>query len=133
MLFVWMTMGAAVAGSTLNVETMSMDGLELRELSCELEKAPMLGAIVVAGALAAQKDALTACGPDGQAFRVQWTWAAVTTATVTASSLPDTDSCVTEAIGKVPPALPGKCTAVILTGPVEVAEAARSKLVTPTE
>lgn len=127
MLGAWLVT-AAFAGGTVDVESLSVDGLELRELSCTLDKAPLLGPLVVGAALAAQKDALHACAPEGHAFRVEWTWSDRTSASVTAASAKGADDCVKAALEKMPPALTGRCTAVVLTGPTEAAEKARAGL-----
>lgn len=121
---------SAQAGSTLNVASLSVDGLEVRDLSCALDKAPLLGAIVVVAALASQKEALTACGPEGAAFATRFSWTDRTTATVTSASN-GKGSCIEAAMAKIPADLSGSCSVVLLTGPTPAAEAARQKLSPP--
>lgn len=127
MLGAWLVT-AALAGGTVEVESLSVDGLELRELSCALDRAPLLGPLVVGASLAAQKEALDACAPAGHAFRVAWTWSDTTTASVGAASTKGAEDCVRTALEKMTPALTGRCTAVVLTGPTEAAEKARAAL-----
>ena len=117
----------AHAGSTLNVGSMSVDGLEVRDLACTLDKAPLLGAVVVVGALASQAEALNACAPEGAAYKAKFTWTTATASEVTAASKTN-HTCVTAALDKVPAALKGTCTVTILAGDKAKAEAAKAKL-----
>lgn len=125
----WWLSALAFAGGTVEVGSLSVDGLELRDLSCQLDGGMLFGPLTVAAALAQAKPALDACGPDGQAFRVGFTWSGESKVEVEASSATDkAAACVRAAIASVPPVARGKCTIVVLTGPTSAAEAARSRL-----
>jgi hypothetical protein len=128
----WMLMtaaSAAFAGGSLSVASLSVDGLELRDLTCTLERQILLGPVTVAAALASQKPALDACGPEGQAFRVAFRWTGEAAVAVEAGTgAPAASACVQKVLAAVAPPVAGVCTIVVLTGPKEAAEAARTKL-----
>jgi hypothetical protein len=123
----------AGAGTVLNVDTLAVNGFEVRTLSCDLPSAGFLASIGIVTALAGQKSALDACAPEGQAFRVSWTWAGgVTTATaILGSSSPARDACVADVLKQVAPSQDGTCSAVLLAGEAAAAGAAADKLAAP--
>lgn len=108
-----------IAAMTLNVESMNVDGLEVRQLQCELEDGGLLASMLVVGALSQHKAALDACAPEGAAFKTTWTWAAGQTSGVSVdlSSKPAKNACVTKVLGdQVQAPVTGTCSAVILVG-----------------
>jgi len=130
-LVVWALLaGTAVAGTTVRVESMTVNGLEVRSLACELKGSALLGVMQVVASLAEQKRALDACVPAGGAFLVRWTWAGrkAKDVTVEKASHPDRADCVSAALGKTKSDLGGTCTAVVLVGKSAAARAAADAL-----
>ena len=108
-----------IAAMTLNVGSMNVDGLEVRDLQCELEDGGLLASMLVVGALSQHKAALDACAPEGAAFKTTWTWASGQTSGVSVdqSSKPAKNACVTKILDdQVQAPVTGTCTAVILVG-----------------
>ena len=116
----------AWAGSTIQVEQMNIDGVEVRSLRCDLEKGGLMASMTVVAAIAGQKAALDACAPAGAASQVKWTWAAGATSgvSVVQSSAPETAGCVNKAMTTITTDIVGTCEAVIFSGPAEAAAAA---------
>ena len=112
---------------TVGIDTMTVDGQEVRALSCTLESGGLFAVAGVVGSLAAQKTALDACLPSGGAFEVEWSWVAGKTATqkVLKASTASASTCVQGALGKTTSGVNGTCKAVLLLGePVAAAAAA---------
>ena len=124
----WWSWTPALAGGTLSVDSLSVDGLELRAMSCTLDQQLLLGPVTVAAALASQKAALDACAPGGEAFQVTFQWASPPSATVDRASAKSAAPCVQKALAAVAPPVAGTCTVVVLTGPTPAAEAARERM-----
>jgi len=120
----------AHAGSTIEVNQMAVDGVEVRSLRCELEKGGLMASLTVVSAIAGQKAALDACAPPRAATQVKWTWAGGATADVKVvqSSAPETAACVNQAMSTIATNIVGACEAVILSGPTEAAQAAAGAL-----
>ncbi|HEY3351605.1 MAG TPA: hypothetical protein VGQ83_00020 [Polyangia bacterium] len=120
----------AGAGSTLKADRLSVNGLEVRQLSCTLEKADFFALMTVVGALAKQKDALDACAPAGAAFRVEWQWAKgkAKGAKVAQSSKAGANKCVAAAVLKTSAATDGSCAGTILVGEAKAAGKAADAL-----
>lgn len=115
----------AQAATHITVGSLTVDGLNVRELDCTLEGGGLLAQIVVVGGLATQRQALDACAPEGAAFKVGWTWAEGVTSKVTVDDGPDkARSCVAAAVGAVEAPMAGRCSAVLLVGDLSAAEAA---------
>ena len=115
----------ARAGATIQVDQMTIDGVDVRALRCELEKGGLMASVSVVAAVAGQKAALDACAPTGAASQVKWTWAGGATSSVhvAQSSAPETAACVNQAMSTITTDVVGVCEAVILSGPTEAAEA----------
>lgn len=109
---------AFIPGADLTVGSIAADGLELRDLMCDVTGGmPMLGALVIAGTLAKQKRALDKCAPAGQAFAVTWTFTAGKARDITASGGSNTaNACVTKAVARTAATLDGRCGAIVLVG-----------------
>ena len=120
----------AASKTRVSVESMTVDGQEVRGLSCDLDDGGMFAVMAVVGALAKKKKALDACAPGGAAFRVTWAWAGGKTAdaAVAASSLPKKDACVTAALKQASSGPEGTCEAVVLVGAAEAARKAADGL-----
>ncbi|MCB9673410.1 MAG: hypothetical protein H6734_28360 [Alphaproteobacteria bacterium] len=138
----WLALGSVGWAGTLEVSSMSVNDLELRDLSCTLDPkmaeehgqavATALAPVAIAGALSAGKPELDACAPEGHAFRATLRWTDVAAASVDASSASaDAATCVQRVLGAIVPPIRGTCSVVLLTGPKEAAEAARAKLPAP--
>ncbi len=124
-------LAAAPVGATtrVNMESTKVDGMEMRKLSCELEKAGFMAMMQVLAALKEQKKALDACVPKGKgaAFSTRWAWAGgeVSEAEVVGTTYSEGRVCVAKALRTMKSALVGKCTAIMLVGePKEAAAAA---------
>ncbi|MED5369997.1 MAG: hypothetical protein VX899_03200 [Myxococcota bacterium] len=117
--------GVAYAAASVNIASMDVDGVRIRDLSCELSSGGgIMGGMVVASTLAGQKTALDACAPEGGAFKAEWTWTEGSTKVDKVTGVPEKGAaCVKEALGPMQSASTGTCTAVVLIGPNEVAEA----------
>lgn len=116
---------ALAAEASLAVDSLTVDGQEVRALSCTLREPDLVALLTVVGALAQQKAALDACAPRGAAFRVRWTWGAKTAAKVEAARAPKAaEACVARALERTRgPA--GACGAIVLAGdPAAAAKAA---------
>lgn len=125
---------ATLAAGDLNVESMSVDGLEVRNLACTLEEVNFLSGMMTVAALAARKADFDACAPEGAAFTVRWTRGEKGNleATVLGSSKPAANACMQKALVKASGDLKGTCTTTILAGePGAAASAAAALLATP--
>jgi len=128
-------LGSALASTTIQVESMTVDGQEVRELECELEKGGLFAAAAVVGALAKQKGTLDACMPSGGAARVAWVWAAGSVKSASVSQVSDDrhKACVTEALRGMGAPMGGSCKALLLIGPAAAAKEAAERLAPATE
>ncbi len=120
---------AARATTRVNMESTKVDGMEMRKLSCELEKAGFMAMMQVLAALKEHKKALDACVPKGRgaAFSTRWVWAGgkVAKAEVVGTTYSEGRVCVAKALQAMKSKLVGTCTAVFLVGePKQAAEAA---------
>ncbi len=116
---------AFVADANLTVGSIAADGLELRDLMCQVTGGmPMLGALVIAGSLAKQRRALDRCAPAGQAFAATWTFVGGKTRDVAATGgTPAANTCVAKALARTVATLEGRCGAIVLVGKLAGAEA----------
>jgi hypothetical protein len=121
----------ALAGVAVSVDRLTVDGLELRTLRCDLTSGGLLAPVAVAGALAAQRPALDACAPTGAAFELSWTWGPTPAHKVVRSSLPAADACVAKALAAAKPAATGTCSGVVLVGDPAAAAKAADALAAP--
>lgn len=122
---------ARAGGATrVSVESLNVDGVEVRDLACELDEGGMFAVMAVVGALAKQKKALDACAPAGAAFHTTWTWSGGKTAAVEVkrSSLPPKDACVARALRAAGSGPAGTCEAIVLAGAAKGAQAAADEL-----
>jgi len=124
--------GTTRAETTVAVSELTVDGLRVLNLDCSLENTGLLAAANVVSALAQQDHAFDACFPEGTAFSVQWTWGAVSNASVLSSDHPEANDCIQAALAQTTFSLNGQCTAVILVGDEEAAAAAAATLLSAT-
>jgi hypothetical protein len=122
---------------TVNVNSLVVDGLEVRALQCSLAAGGLLAPVLVVGTLAQNKPALDACAPAGAAVDVTWRWEVGATRDVKSSAgpTPTVDACVTTVMSGLAPAqasLVGTCTARVLIGdPVAAKAAADARAAAP--
>ena len=119
--------------SDLNVGSLSVDGLEVRDLACTMDQVNFMTGMQTVAALAARKADFDACAPEGAAFAVKWTWGSKGTADVGVvnSSKTTANACIQKALVKASSSLTGKCTAVILAGDATAAATAAAALAPP--
>lgn len=120
--------GMALANTTVQVGSMSADGLEIRDLDCSLESGGLFASALVVASLAEHKDALDACAPQGGAFAASWSWGAGSTSEVSSGVPESGNRCVQKALQATQTDLKGQCTAVVLVGEPEGALAAYQAL-----
>jgi len=120
----------AHAGASITVEDITVDGVTVKTMQCELTQGGLMAGVSVVSALAGQKSALDACAPAGGAYKVGWTWTDGETASVavTEASAPDTAACVNSALKAINTGVTGTCTALLLVGDAAGAEAASGAL-----
>jgi|GEM_PF-4522855 hypothetical protein len=112
------TSNGKIAGSNVNVGSMKVDGLEVKQLSCKLPGAGFLAAAQVVGGLSKQKKALKRCGKKGAQARVRWSYAGGRATSIEVSGVSGkVKGCVKRAMKKVKGNLTGTCSASILLGP----------------
>ena len=118
----------------LTVGSMAVNGLEVRNLQCTMDKVNFLTGMETVSALAAQKAAFDACAPKGAAFAVNWAWKDTGMADVVVLNSSNTaaNACIQKALTKSASSLRGNCSAVILAGePTAAATAAAALPVAP--
>ena len=114
--FLWSA--PALAGTSVTLSSMSVNGMELRDVTCELTTGGMFASMAVTAEIANQKPAYDACRPEGGAFSMSWTWAdgKTTDATVKASSHEPANGCMITALSAIESSQSGTCTATLLVG-----------------
>lgn len=121
---------------TLDGEMISVDGLEVRQMHCELsasdEDAGGMAMLELVASMADRKAAIDACAPNGAAFRVALDFGGEsgTTVQVMAAAGPQSaPACLDTALREVMGPQSGRCTAVLLVGEaIPAAQAAESLL-----
>jgi len=121
---------ASWAGTQIQMDSMSVNGLEVRHFQCDLQSGGFFAGAGAVASLAKQKEAFDTCQATGGAFHVSWTWSGgrTTNSTVVASSASSQNTCVQAALSKVASELVGSCSAIVLTGPQKAAESAMATL-----
>lgn len=117
---------AASASTTVNVNSMNLDDLSIRDVHCELTGGGLFASMAVAAQLASQADAFNACHPSGAAIRLAWTWQneQLVNPSVLSSSTSGADRCMTSALQAIRSPLSGTCETTFLVGDLAAAEAA---------
>lgn len=110
--------GLASASTTIDVSSLSVDGLELRDIHCTLTQGGLFASIGVAGALAARKADFDACQPSGGSATASWVWRDGGTHDVNVSSATPASAaaCVQRVLSQVQSGQSGSCTATIQLG-----------------
>lgn len=122
--------GTALAGMKLNVDSLSADGQEVRQLSCEMEEGGLMATLTIVGTLAKQKAALDRCAPNGAAFATKFTWKgrATSDVKVTGPATAQQNSCVAKVLAQITPPTQGTCSVIVLVGNTKGAQAAAAAL-----
>jgi hypothetical protein len=107
-----------VEGATLTVGGIEADGLEISELVCAIERAPLMGTLVLIGSLAKQDAAFDRCAPAGDAVIVHWSFdgSRVRGLAVEGGASKTIDACVAKAMAKVVGPFDARCGAVLRLG-----------------
>ncbi len=114
-----------VPGANVQVGSMAIDGLRVRELECRLDQVGSLGALALAATLAKQKRALDRCAPKGDAATVYWRFDGSATRDVKIEGVDEgTARCVAKAMKRVKGTVPALCAAIVLIGDEAGADAA---------
>lgn len=110
---------------TFEMESISADGMEVRNLACTMEDGGLMASLLIVGVLASQKESLDACDPGGGAYLTAWEWSGDDSAvSVLVASDRSKIPCVTKVFSQYDAPLTGTCTAVLLVGDKAGAEAA---------
>ena len=123
----------AMAATKLNVGSLSVDGQEVRQLSCEMAEGGLLATMTIVATLAKQKAALDRCAPNGAAFSAKFTWKKGTTSDVqvTGPATPEQNGCVAKVLSQISPRTEGSCSVIVLVGDSKGAQAAAAGLMSP--
>lgn len=122
-------LGIAHAGAKVNIGSMTADGQEVRNLSCNLESGGFFAGITIVGGLAKQKKAFDACAKDGAAFKVEWKWDGSKTKDLKVSGGTDAqNACISKAFSAIDGPVKGSCSAVLLAGKKDKAQKAADAL-----
>jgi len=126
---------AALAGTRLAIESIAVDGQEIRKLQCTLQKGGLFAGAALVGTIAKHKKALDACGPKGEAAVIDFTWAGgnTTKVSVTKASSKKAGACIAKVFQEMKPTLAGTCSAVVLVGDAKKSNAAADALVPAAE
>ncbi len=127
MLGMW---SSAVAATKLSVGSLSVDGQEVRQLSCEMAEGGLLATVTIVATLAKSKQALDRCAPAGAAFVAKFTWKQGVTSDVkvTGPATPEQNGCVEKVLGQISPKTNGSCSVIVLVGDSKGAQAAAAGL-----
>lgn len=117
-------------GATLTVGGVEADGLELGELVCAIERAPLMGTLVLIGSLAKQDGAFDRCAPKGDAVIVHWAFDSkrARDIRVEGGGSSKVDACVAKAMAKVVGPFDARCGAVLRIGAKAGADAGVERL-----
>ena len=118
-----------VEGANVSAGSMTVDGLEVRDLQCAVEGGALLGTMAIAASLAERKKSLDRCAPSGQAFVVHWRFAGGKTRDVEVRGGSEKASrCASKAIAGAKAVMPARCGAIVLAGDHGGAEASLTAL-----
>lgn len=111
--------GQAWAGSKISVGSMTVNGLKVVNMKCDLQNGGFMAAMVVVSGLAKQKKALQGCAKKKETAISHWTFGGgkIKQASVSQASSGKVKKCVKKALLRVKAGkLIGKCTAGIIVG-----------------
>lgn len=121
--------GLAHASTKLNIASMTADGQEVRNLSCDLESGSFFAGIAIVGSLAKKKAAFDECAKDGAAFRVTWKWDGSKAKDLKVTGGADAqNACIGRTFVLINGPVKGTCSAVLLAGKKEAAQKAAEAL-----
>lgn len=122
---------AALAGSEVSIGSMTVNGLEMRDVSCTLQGFDFTWMLKLQQALADSKTAGDACVPEGAAVRVRWDWKGRATAApslVKTSANPKQQKCLAKVLTLEAAPLDATCELTLLYGEPEAARTAAEAL-----
>jgi hypothetical protein len=105
----------AALGSTLRAGSMTVNGLAVKNLVCEIEGGGLMASMVIVSGLAGKKAQLYGCAPGGAEPEASWTYNGAKIATASAKGAPaKVTSCVARVLKTVKASLKGSCSAQIV-------------------
>ncbi len=105
------------AGMNLNIDSLTVDGLEVRKLSCQLNDANLFSMTQIVAAMAKQKTAFDQCAASAGAFKIKWNWASGKIEAKVLTANPESaTSCIESVAQKIQPNMTGSCEGFVLTG-----------------
>jgi len=109
---------AAAPATSIGASSMTVDGLTVSDLSCDLQGGGFLGTMTIIGGLAERKKALDRCAPGGDTPTVTWTMKGgkTTTVEVEGAASAKVAKCVKKAMKKMRAAIDGRCSGIIHLG-----------------
>ncbi len=115
---------------SLSAKEMSVDGLKMKNLSCQLEQGGMFALLSIMGSLSKFKKELDACAPEGAALKLEWKFSAnkIQAVKVIQGSAQNQNTCVEKALLFRPFAESGACSGILLMGNALAAEKAAQSL-----
>lgn len=132
----WVMLWAGAWTFTAHAETevktvnLTVNGIQVQELHCDLKDANPFALLSVVAALGNEKKDLDACDPGGGAYDVKWTATKgkLQEVKIRKSSKRSAEGCVRKALQKVNSPLDGTCTGILLVGASAQAEKAAAAL-----
>lgn len=110
-------------------EFIEVDGLEMRDVSCEFGSgADMFALVEVVATVADAKATLDSCAPDGAAARISFAWPGNTSPDVLEITEESARDCVADAFAELQGPMKAQCTAVVAFGDKKGASAAADTL-----
>lgn len=106
------------ATTSIGASSMTVDGLTVTDMSCQLGGGGLLGTLTIIAGLAERKPALDACAPGGDRPRVTWTMeeGETTEVEVTGAASDEIARCVERALAGMRTSTDGRCSGVIHLG-----------------
>jgi len=110
--------GAGEPSTSLGASSMTVNGMTVSDLACDLTGGGLLGTMTIIGGLAERKKALDRCAPKGDTPTVEWTMknGKTTQVEVTGAANKKVARCVKRAMKKMRSAIDGKCSGIIHLG-----------------
>jgi hypothetical protein len=121
--------GVAHASTRINIGSMTADGQEVRNLSCDLDSGGFFAGIAIVGGLAKKKKAFDACVKTGAAFQISWRWDGSSAKDLKVTGGTDAqNACISKAFQVISGPVKGRCSAVLLAGKKDEAQKAAEAL-----
>ena len=108
----------AVEGANLAIKRLSVDGLDVEDMSCKLDKMPLMASALVLGQLARSKTALDACVDEPCKPRFAWASSKETISGIAVADAPSPEAavCLAKAIESAKITLEVECVATFVLG-----------------